>query len=387
MHRLTSSLRSVPLADTAARAEAVAAGLGITRVTDTTWLDSVGIPVFASVRPSAAPGSLCVNAGKGVRPEEARVGALMEAIEFARAEYGARTVEVFDSTPHEVASQPGAEFDFVDLCPLLGRQVDPHGRLVCVMAEDIVDGTRIALPAELVFSPYKENPGQRIFGTSTNGLSSGNTVEEATLHGLAEVIERDVNAFNHIADRSRLVKLDNPPPEIAELVAKVEAAGLRAVLRYTPNEFGLPYVAGFILEPGDDVPIAIAHGAGLHPVRDIAAVRGLCEAAQSRLTGIHGGRDDLLAGGRYTPRAGDVAALRARVTDATDAVRYSEIPTHPVTSIDSALQLLLDRLQRKVYRVILSTMDSLAAVRVIVPGLESLTHGLNRVGPRLAARA
>ncbi|GAA4011042.1 YcaO-like family protein [Allokutzneria multivorans] len=386
MHRLTSSLRSAPLAETAARAEVVAAELGITRVTDTTWLDSIGIPVFASIRPSATPGSLCVNAGKGVRPEEARVGALMEAIEFARAEYGARTVEVFDSTPHEVASQPGAEFDFVDLCPLLGKEVDPHGRLVCVMAEDIVDGTEIALPAELVFSPYQENPGQRIFGTSTNGLSSGNTVEEATVHGLAEVIERDVNAFNHIADRSRLVELDSPPPEVAELIAKVEAAGLRAVLRYTPNEFGLPYVAGFILEPEDDMPIAIAHGAGLHLVRDIAAVRGLCEAAQSRLTGIHGGRDDLLAGGRYAPRDGDVAALRARVTDAKDAVRYSEIPTHLVTSIESALDLLMKSLRRQAYRVVL-TAGPLAVVRVIVPGLESLTHGLHRVGPRLAARA
>ena len=44
--------------------------------------------------PTAAPGSLCVNAGKGLRSIEAEVGAYMEAIEFALAEPGASNVAV-----------------------------------------------------------------------------------------------------------------------------------------------------------------------------------------------------------------------------------------------------------------------------------------------------
>ena len=59
-----------------------------TRVTDITRLDWAGVPVYASIRPEAYPGSLCVNAGKGVTPLEAQVGAYMEAIEYAFAEYG-----------------------------------------------------------------------------------------------------------------------------------------------------------------------------------------------------------------------------------------------------------------------------------------------------------
>jgi len=87
--RLSSSLRTTPPEVTLARARAVAPSLGITRVTDITRLDRVGVPVYASIRPTAAPGSLCVNAGKGLHPIEAEVGAYMEAIEFALAEPGA----------------------------------------------------------------------------------------------------------------------------------------------------------------------------------------------------------------------------------------------------------------------------------------------------------
>jgi len=60
------------------------AGLGISRVTDITRLDRLGLSVHASVRPRGR--SLCVHAGKGMRPEESRVGALMEAVELALAE-------------------------------------------------------------------------------------------------------------------------------------------------------------------------------------------------------------------------------------------------------------------------------------------------------------
>jgi DHA3 family macrolide efflux protein-like MFS transporter len=80
MYRLSSSLRSRSVEESLKYAEEIAPRLGITRVTDTTWLDRVGIPVFASIRPAAAAGSLCVNAGKGLREIEAKVGAYMEAM-------------------------------------------------------------------------------------------------------------------------------------------------------------------------------------------------------------------------------------------------------------------------------------------------------------------
>jgi ribosomal protein S12 methylthiotransferase accessory factor len=397
MYRMTSSLRKASLSDTLSHARKLAVQLGITRVTNTTWLDKIGIPVFASIRPDAVEGSLCVSAGKGMRAEEAQVGAYMEAIEFAIAEYRNRNIEVFFSTPRKVAAQAGFAHEFVDFCPILGAPIDPDGPLACVEAHDIATGRTFAVPAELIFSPFSENRGQRIFGTSTNGLSSGNSVDEASVHGIAEIVERDVQAFNFMKDTSRLMLRDCPVETLDPLFSRVEAAGLRAVVRYTPSVIGLPYVQGFILEPSDDAPIAIACGSGLHLCRDIASVRGLAEAAQSRLSYIHGGRDDLIERFKYfsaIDRQAEleaVARLRSHVNDSREAIAYSAIEdaNAQINSIDSALDCLLERLRSQgfsqVLRVVLSKNDSpLAVVKMVIPGMESFQPALKRAGPRLS---
>jgi len=397
MYRMTSSLRKATLSETLAHARQLAQQLGITRVTNTTWLDKIGIPVFASIRPDAVEGSLCVSAGKGVRAAEAQVGAYMEAIEFAVAEYRNRNIEMFLSTPRKVASQLGFAYDFVDFCPILGKAIDPDGPLACVFAQDIATGQVLTVPAELIFSPFSENPGQRIFGTSTNGLSSGNTVDEASVHGIAEIVERDVQAFNFMRNTSRLVRRDCEVDTLDPLFDRVEQAGLAAVLRYTPSVIKLPYFQGFIMEPSDDAPIAISTGSGLHLCRNIAAVRGVAEAAQSRLSYIHGGRDDLIerfkyfgADGRQTELEA-VARLRQDVNDTREAVDYSSIKdaNQEIHSIDSALECLLERLRSsgfgQVLRVVLSKNDSPpAVVKIVIPGMESFQPALKRAGPRLS---
>ena len=81
---LGSSLRCRDPWQTLALAEPLMPVLGISRVTDITRMDRLGLPVFASVRPRSR--TLHVHAGKGVNAVEARVGALMEAVEYAAAE-------------------------------------------------------------------------------------------------------------------------------------------------------------------------------------------------------------------------------------------------------------------------------------------------------------
>ncbi|MFK3969281.1 YcaO-like family protein [Pseudomonas sp. NPDC087358] len=397
MYRMTSSLRKASLSDTLVHARQLAVQFGITRVTNTTWLDKIGIPVFASIRPDAVEGSLCVSAGKGMHAAEAQVGAYMEAIEFAIAEYRNRNIDVFLSTPRKIAAQTDFVYDFVDFCPLLGKAIDPDGPLACVHGHDIATGQTFAVPAELIFSPFSENPGQRIFGTSTNGLCSGNTVEEASVHGIAEIVERDVQAFNFMKNTSRLVRRDCAIETLDPLFERVEQSGLKAVLRYTPSVIKLPYFQGFIMEPSDNAPIAISCGSGLHLCRDIAAVRGLAEAAQSRLSYIHGGRDDLIERFKYFSVDGRqaeleaVARLRHDVNDTHQAVDYSSIEdaNHKIHSIDSALECLLERLRNngfsQVLRVVLSKKDSpLAVVKIVIPGMESFQPALKRAGRRLS---
>ena len=84
MEHGASSLRCRPPAETQNLAQRLMPALGISRVADITRMDRLGLPVYASIRPRGL--ALCVNAGKGLSPLDAQVGALMEAIEFTVAE-------------------------------------------------------------------------------------------------------------------------------------------------------------------------------------------------------------------------------------------------------------------------------------------------------------
>jgi len=77
--------------------------------------------------------------------------------------------------------------------------------------------------------------------SNTNGLASGNTIEEAILHGLLEVIERDSLS---IAEYTR-----NPGKEIAltekdglnyKLKRKLEEAGIKVKLWLLDSDMIFP---------------------------------------------------------------------------------------------------------------------------------------------------
>jgi ribosomal protein S12 methylthiotransferase accessory factor len=398
---LSSSLRTTPPQLTLARAKARAPALGITRVTDITRLDRVGLPVFASIRPTAAPGSLCVNAGKGLHPIEAEVGAYMEAIEFALAEPGAASVPVVRATVRDVLDGRKRPEAILDLCPRVGSRVRLGAPIDCVEGEEISGtGTRALLPAELVFLPYRPSARHRgLFGTTSNGLASGNSVLEATVHGLCEVIERDVCSFEAVRDTSEPVDLGTVEGSARALVERVRAADLQLFVRTARNAFGMPYFFAVINDPDANAPHLLNGGFGCHPHRSVAFVRAVAEAAQSRLAFIHGGRDDLVnvydRYQRWTAErkrrfvAGVVArAARGRPV-AMDAI---DDHSQTVTSVERCAEHIFRRFAElgfdRTYRVALSSRsDDLQVVRVIVPRMEMFNESVSRLGVRLRDHA
>jgi ribosomal protein S12 methylthiotransferase accessory factor len=399
MQRLSSSLRRRSAEETLdIIVNDIAPRLGITRVTDTTWLDRIGIPVFASIRPDALMGSLCVNAGKGLRPAEAKIGAYMEAIEFSFAQYNTAQLKLIKTTPRKIIESHEGQIAFNQFCMLYGFFADADSLIMAIEAEDVLRKKKALAPAELVFIPYSENPGQRLFGESSSGLASGNDLAEASVHAVCELMERDVQAFNHLRDRSCLVNLDRYSAETEALISKINIAGLSLSVRYTENCFGLAYFQAFIMEESLQAPISVATGSGLHPIKEIALIRAICEAAQSRLSHIHGGRDDIIERVKYFEKKGRsaelqaVSRLRAEATSRAQTIDYSSINCQEaaIPTIESAWELLIERLQRAglstVLRVLLSkTTDDITVVRIIVPGLETFEPGLKRIGPRLLA--
>ena len=151
---MSSSFRAEPLRVTLAHAKLLARQLGISRVTDITRLDWVGVPVFASIRPDAQPGSLCVNAGKGMRVNEARAGAYMEAIEYAFAESKRASLEVFQVAARDVYLGPTNPQSILAFCPRMNAEIDLDEPIACVKAKDIGTRKTFLVPAELAFLPF-----------------------------------------------------------------------------------------------------------------------------------------------------------------------------------------------------------------------------------------
>jgi ribosomal protein S12 methylthiotransferase accessory factor len=397
--RLSSSLRSRTAEESWAIAAPIAAARGISRVVDTTWLDRIGLPVYASIRPDGIEGTLCVHAGKGFTRAEARIGAVMEAIEFSFAPPSRNIVPWRLAKPIDILASFQHRIRFSDFAPIAGRCIDVDDAIAVVTGEEIMSELgNVLVPAELVYHPFLENTGIRLYGTSTNGLASGNTLLEATVHGLAEVMERHVRSFEVINDQSHIVDVDDAPQKIKAMVALIRKAGLTSHLRYSANDFGLAYFTAYVLEPDEYSPISVSSGFGMHPIAEIAAVRALAEAAQGRLSHIHGGRDDIIKRvymgmqiGRQT-EVDLIRTLRAMACNSTRRVDFASIPNFDSNSLEEAQSHLFDGLERAglrlVVRVVLTEPSyPFQVVKVLVPGAEMYEHELKRVGPRLIEHA
>lgn len=374
-------------------------GLGISRVTDITRMDRLGVPVYASVRPRGL--SLRVHAGKGLLHAEARIGALMEAIEFAVLEHVTARGADGRMRVHELMAQLPDGLGIVDFAPRMGVPVLPEQWIDVVRCEDLGGGPPVWLPAELVLLPWAPDDGPPLFGWTSNGLASGNSLEEATLHALFELLERDAMAIN-TADEAA-VRLDNAdlPEPFCTWARQWQQLGVELIVRYVPNDFGLPCFDAYVFEPASaDVNLAI--GSALHFDREIALARAVSEAAQSRLSFIHGARDDIVHfyakyvkvddDARRAAEAQLLASLRATLRPMV----ISEVPDHACSTPADALAELLQRLSRlgfsRVFRCRLGLADhgvdlqGLHVVKVVVPRCEVAPSTHLRMGPRLLER-
>ena len=388
--RTSSSLRVRSLQETLAVARRIAPDVGVTRVTDVSSLDRLAVPVFASIRPSAAAGSLCVSAGKGLTSDEAEAGALMEAIELAWAEPQRSVLASQPMRAGDLGDGERAE-PWRDLLPQAPISADTT--LPAVAMRSLRDGRTCWVPAEKVLFPVLREDGGGIFGSDGNGLCSGNSVEEAILHGLCEVLERDVTSmtFSVRHDTTRIAN-SSLPPALRAIAERLDRVGFDLHVRYAANGFGLPYFVAGVIDRGN--PDHAHRGDGLHPIAAIAVTRAICEACQSRLSDIHGGRDDLTLHRSADPARERPPSFRQfyAALGGGSPIELAAVPDSSDVAVDiaSATGLLLDRLAAAgmpdVLIAELAPPDlGVAIVRVVVPRLESILGMPGRVGPRLAA--
>ena len=383
--RLGTSLRERTPEETARIATELMPVLGISRVVDVTQHDRICLPVALSYRPRGE--TLRVHAGKGLSSADASASALMEAIEFAVCERhasagGDATLPLRDL----VAALPG-RLRLIDFAPRLGVAADVDTPIPAVQCEELVRAGSALLPAELVFMPFDHGAAAPLFGWSSNGLASGNTLEEATLHALLEVMERDALAMNLARNRSRLVANRSLPAPFRSMAAQWLESGVELVVRYVPNEWGLACFEAALLQPGSR-RLRVHRGWGLHFHRHIALSRAICEAAQTRLVVLRRRIANNIDEAKVGP-------LLARLMDRQRMTELNETPHFAARSVRAAYVEVFERLAAHGFKHVFRRQMRLAGdpaglrglhvVKVVVPRCEFAAGPHVRMGPRLLA--
>ncbi len=354
------------------------ATMGITRVADVTGLDTLGIPVVMATRPNSR--SLAVSQGKGLDLASARVSAIMESAETWHAERCLLPLLLADE-----CELRDSGFTVVDTAAL------PHSRERCysdtqripwVEGVDLVSGRACRVPWECVHTDYRlpRPTGSGFFAANTNGLASGNTSDEAIVHALCELIERDADTLwqhRHSDERVGIDPDSVTDPDCRELLRRIDAAGLAVRLWNITSDIGVPCFH-CLLGSDDAHDTDPEFGSGCHPDPAVALNRALTEAAQARTTYIAGSRDDIgpdayLDEARQARRADCHALMHASLS----LMDFTQQSTSASDSVDGDRQWLLGCLQRVgIERVIHVDLSSAAlgipVSRLIVPGLEGV---------------
>ena len=371
LRALAGTQRAASLAATWRRFAPLAPRVGITRVADLTGLDTLGVPVFAAIRPMGK--SLSTSQGKGTSVAAARVSALMESLETWHAE---------ERRPdrHATATALGAATIAIARgLPRTRRRLDLDARWPWVRGWSLPRQRAVWVPWQAVTLDCVPVAAQApVFDVSSNGLASGNTVGEAIVHGLCEVIERDAEATWRAGGDDVRVVLDTVAPSVARLIERLRQGGVRIWLWDLTSDVGVPvFGCGLMHDPREAGWRAVGfyQGFGCHLDPAIAMLRAITEAVQTRVTYIAGGRDDFFPDdyARATDRerlAAAWARYAAPPDESIDARMYVAPRVRTVeAALDHLLACLADAGSPEVIAVDLRHPElGVPVVKVLVPG-------------------
>ena len=373
--------RTTAPGETLARVEALCPALGITRIADVTGLDHIGIPVVMVCRPNSR--SLAVSQGKGPSLAAARASGLLESVESWHAE---RILQpLLWASTHELRFT----HRLIDLDRLqrpAGSLYHPDRPHLWIEGELLGQDARCWLPLETIHLDFRVPgmPGDGAFFNSSSGLASGNVPLEALSHAICELIERDASTTHRLrtpaqrqARRLDLRTVDDPI--CLDILARYAQAGVAVGVWETTTDIGVACFDCLIIDRDENPmrPLAACFGAGCHPARQVALLRALTEAAQSRLTAIAGSRDDEGRRDYARVRAGPTRQrLRALICDDAPAPRdFRAAPTLERDDFAHDVAWLLERLAAVgIDQVVAVDLQKpglgVAVVKVVIPGLE-----------------
>ncbi len=418
----TSRIR--PAHETLEKVIPISKKIGVTRLADISDMDVLRIPNYSAVVPGTED-YIWVYSGKGPTKEHAMASALMESIErysslpsggprnFVRSSYAelAKAQKVLH--PDRIIEP--VRFEYRDDMPM-----------DWLPGHDLSTGDQVMVPSSIALFRYTPPPPavNPFAYFHTNGLASGNVMEEAVCHALCEVIERDAmslaelrasaipfhilrtvhhslnSAGIHVRPIPAEKFVDDPGvfPDVdisgtefkpvSKLVDKFERAGISLMVKDITSDTGIPTFNASSVEWVTHDYGYLAEGHGTHPDARIALLRAITEVSQTRAANIQGARDDLRKIKYGEQNTDDRRAWQ--FMQSTRKIKFSQVKTFFNEDILDDIKLILSRLKgvglSQAIIVDLTNPDiGIPVVRAIVPGLETFKITKSVMGMRARA--
>ena len=365
---------------------------GITRIADISDLDRIGLPIYTAIRPTAEDGAVSIYGGKGITKEHAKASAMMEGFERYSAEKQTDD-EVVVATIDEI-SDFGEHIDPVSLN--LPKELEKKGiddiSIEWTVSKDIISGDSFYIPTNAVYHPYlHDNNVQSLFKSNTNGLASGNILEEAILHGMLEVIERDAWSIFELTHKNYAqIDLESIESEtVNDIISKFESEGIKIKLMDFTADIKIPTIAASADDTVTKDAGLLTLGMGTHLDPEVAMLRALTEVAQSRATQINGAREDTVRAD-FAREAGYERMKRINkyyFRDEDEKIDLKDIENKSTSSITKDIEIVKDELMandigRILYVDLTRPELDVSVVRVIIPEMEVYALDPSRAGYR-----
>jgi ribosomal protein S12 methylthiotransferase accessory factor len=361
----------------------------ITRLSDLSPLDRLGLPVYSATTPLAL--DLTTHLGKGFDAEQAQLSALMEAVERVSAESVSRV------TRRRTLQEMVCEASTLDprSCDLPNDTAfRPNRRISWTEGYDLLRREAVWVARDLVVSPPTDGVLRHV---DSNGLASGNTLLEAVVHGICEVIERDTlgqhlfcTLFVEGSEGPviRPVDVSSLPNEAVAWTKCITANGMTLEIDFFETDVDTPVFRSVLVDE-DFAGTQPARrrqfiGFGSSPNAALAVMRSMAEAVQSRTAIVQGARDSFNAVGVRT----DSRSTRdSSAQPKAPALSFTAVPTFSSTDLLEDLRHLLSHLKAagftQVIAVNLTRPDlGIPVVRIRIPGMTSFAVNRKRVGWR-----
>jgi len=418
--------------------------IGVTRISDITFMDRLYVPNYSAILPGTED-LFWVYSGKGTTTSHAKASALMEAIERYSSLPSTYPRTFIQGSYLQLSKLHNKVLHPAEVVELVNQGYNDKDAIMDFLPGfDLLTNEKVLVPAEIALYRYSpKHPAIYAFSHShTNGLASGNVLEEAICHALCEVIERDAvsiadlcassipyNILEKIIDSLKKEEKGGYPvaripaedkfvddssifpdvdiSEIAEefepikrLVKKFTNAGIPLLIKdITQKDIGIPtFVASSVEWITSDYGY-FAKGFGTHPDARIALIRAITETSQTRAANIQGARDDLKKiqykendeiykrKWQFMPASSSSSSLTRQKNNNKNIIKFSEIKTHMNEDILDDINLILYSLKEAgLKRAIIVDLTNpnigIPVVRAIVPGLETFEVTKSIMGRR-----